>query len=217
MTRIQTQSPVPYVSTNDVRLHNPPLATTANQDFPSLLPARPEPSLSSGDPENTQQQPKPAAPMPHPPDAEATLDHLLACRTMSSNAAGRSGRSMGSSTTALPHVDCSVDDTVDHTGTAGLACAAERGVILRAEYIRGLLARRAGSCRNGPDDELPVECAPKDPAMAEEQLASIVIWIPVEYLRTPLQSTRPRKRRRNPPSTDGHLRDEPGGDVDGTE
>lgn len=214
MTRINAQSPVPHVVPTDVRPHNSASMNGSTQDFPSLLHAKPEPLLSSDEAE--QSQPKPPAPLPHQQDAKATLDHLIACRAISSHAAGRSGRSTGSSATALSPQDCSVSgDTADGAEMLGLTCAAERATVLRAEYIRCMNARRAASCWNGADDG-PLECAPKDAAIADDQPVNIVVWIPVENLRTPLQSARPR-RRRNPPSNEDHRRDEPGGDAEGAE
>jgi hypothetical protein len=214
MTRINAQSPVPYVVSNDVRPRNN-TEVAAAPDFPNLLRAQPEPLLPSADSAETPQQPKPAAPMPQ--GADATLDHLQACRAMPFSVAGRGGRSTGSSATAPLLPDCDAQgDAADSTGILGLTCAAERGAVMRAEYLRNLLARRAGFCGSDPLDGSRVECAPNAPTMTEEQPANIIIWIPVENPRTPLQSTRPR-RRRNPPSTDGRRHHEPNGDIDGAE
>lgn len=216
MTRINAQSPVPYVVPTDARPHTSEDVKGTSQDFSSLLHAQSDSSLSSDDPAQSQQQPRAPAPIPHQQDTNATLEHLAACRAMSSNVAGRNARSTGSSVTALSPQDCSVGgDTADGAEMIGLTCAAERATVLRAEYIRCMNARRAASCWNGADDG-PLECAPKDAAMADDQPVNIVVWIPVENLRTPLQSARPR-RRRNPPSNEEHRRDEQGGDVDGTE
>ncbi|HWU99261.1 MAG TPA: hypothetical protein VN114_12175 [Oxalicibacterium sp.] len=218
MTRINAQSPVPYIVSNDARPRDS-VGADAPRDFPNLLRAQPEPDplLPSTDLAETPQQPKPSAPAPQPQGADATLEHLQACRAVPFNVAGRGGRSTGSSAANPILPDGGVQgDAADSAATLGLTCAAERGAVLRAEYIRGLLSRRSGLCGNDAVDGSRVECAPKDPAMTEDQPANIIIWIPVEYLRTPLQSTRPR-RRRNPPSTDGRRRNEPNGDIDGAE
>ena len=176
MTRINAPSPVPYVLPNDTRSHSSTRVVTT-RDFPTLLSAQPQNPQSPADAENTPSQPESVVQMPSPQDNKTALEQLLAPRI---------GRSAFGAAAPLPDGSFNDDPLVDSPGTVDLACAAERSAVLRAEYIRGMNARR-GFCWNGLVDDFPAECAPNDPAMTEEPPVSIVVWIPVERVRSPAQ------------------------------
>lgn len=219
MIRIHTISPVSFALPNAVRANHSSLATTTTQDFPTMLSAQAKYLRPSVDPVNTQTQPKLGVHSPRLQDTGEVLEHLLACRTMSLHAVSRIARSaLGASAITPTLPDCSLDGDpmLDSTGTVDLTCSAERSAILRAEHIRGMAVRRAGFCSNGVVDDFSFECAPKSSAISEKPPASFVVWIPVESIRVRAQWVRPR-RRRDPPSSDAHRRNELGGNIDDAE
>lgn len=219
MTRIHALSPFLFAPTNTAHANNGPLAADVTQDFPSLLSEQPKNPQTLSNPANALNQSESHVRLPRSQDPKTTLEHLVACRTMSSNIASRAGQSSpGSPATATPASNYrpNARPFVNNAGAMELTRTAENGAILRAEHIRGLIARRAGFCWSGVGDDFSAECARQNSAMAEEAPTSIIVWIPVETLRSPIQLTRSR-RRRNPRSPQDHRRDEFGEKTGGPE
>ncbi|WP_106477972.1 hypothetical protein [Phytohalomonas tamaricis] len=204
MTSVRTLPSVPHVLPNAVRASNSPLPMGATPDFPSLLKVQAEPTLSPPGPANTWAQPEQAVNMPRRQDVDAMLLQLLASQKMLLPTVGRAGRSMpgiSDSGVTIPDCDFLGDTPAESTDAIDLAFAREHSAVQCIEHmhIKDPTTLRAEHCTNDRLYDVPVECAPQLSSADVALLQYIVIWIPAEIVRFPMQSVRGRPRRRIKP------------------
>nr|WP_314543129.1 hypothetical protein [uncultured Massilia sp.] len=214
MTSMLVPPLMPHVAPGMARADSGPSAASATSHFAAELKAQADRAIPLPGPDGAPPQAVPAASLPRPPDVDALLVQLFACRKMTLTATSKTGRSLPAPSTGRATVpDCmsAGEDGLDHADAVDGTCAAERA--------QDLPAWQAAHCPDGFVYGGPFECGWLSTATAVGLPTHTIIWVAVDAPRiatltpTPPAYARPR-RRQAPRSRDGYRHHQAVNDID---
>jgi len=173
------------------------VATPIGPEFQTLLKMQLKPPLSSPEPIASITQPGKNTDGPHGPNVEAMLQQLHACRKMWMQAPSKAGRpAIGNSASRAAESDSRfASETLEQATDA--RCAENHGSVSPTDHVHDPAAHSTCLRGNAFIHGVPSECPPQVSTQAVTLPVNIIIWIPVEVVRTRTQFARGRPRRRS--------------------